>query len=68
MRSYRTEDNTDIIVTGSNSRMLSSELSTLLHSYPKHVISATPLLRASDYNGVTHLSLRKFLTEGLGND
>ena len=30
VRSYRTEDNTDIIVTGSNSKMLSSELSTLL--------------------------------------
>lgn len=30
VRSYRTEDNTDIVITGSNSRMLSSELSTLL--------------------------------------
>lgn len=30
VRSYRTEDNTDIIVTGSNSKMLSGELSTLL--------------------------------------
>lgn len=30
VRSLRTETNTDIIVTGSNSRMLSSELSTLL--------------------------------------
>lgn len=30
VRSYRTEDDTDIIITGSNSRMLSSELSTLL--------------------------------------
>lgn len=43
-------------------------LQNISDSYPKYVISATPLLRASDYNGVTHLSLRKFLTEGLGND
>ena len=30
IRSYRLEDNTDILITGSNSKMLSSELSTLL--------------------------------------
>lgn len=30
VRSYRSEDNTDIIITGSNARMLSSDLSTLL--------------------------------------
>jgi hypothetical protein len=30
IRSFRTEENTDIIITGSNSKMLSSELSTLL--------------------------------------
>lgn len=30
VRSYRTEDETDIIITGSNSKMLSGELSTLL--------------------------------------
>lgn len=30
VRSYRTEDNTDIIITGSNAKMLSSDLSTLL--------------------------------------
>ena len=30
IRSYRTEENTDIIITGSNSKMLSSELSTML--------------------------------------
>lgn len=30
VRSYRIEDNTDIIITGSNSKMLSSELSTLI--------------------------------------
>ena len=30
IRSFRTEENTDIIITGSNSKMLSGELSTLL--------------------------------------
>ena len=30
VRSYRTEERTDIIVTGSNAKMLSSDLSTLL--------------------------------------
>lgn len=30
VRSYRSEDNTDIIITGSHARMLSSDLSTLL--------------------------------------
>lgn len=30
VRNYRTEDNTDIIITGSNAQMLSSDLSTLL--------------------------------------
>ena len=30
VRSYRTEDDTDIVITGSNSKMLSGELSTLL--------------------------------------
>ena len=30
IRSFRTESNTDIIITGSNARMLSNELSTLI--------------------------------------
>lgn len=30
VRSYRTEENTDVIITGSNSKMLSGELGTLL--------------------------------------
>lgn len=34
-------------------------------NHPKYVISATPLLTKRDENGITHLSLRKFLTEGL---
>lgn len=33
--------------------------------YPKYVISATPLLRHSDFNGITHLHIREFLMEGI---
>lgn len=34
-------------------------------NYPKYVISTTPLLTQNDENGITHLHLRKFLTQGL---
>ena len=27
-------------------------------------ISATPMLRSADYEGITHVHLRKFLSEG----
>lgn len=33
--------------------------------YPKYVISASPLLKSSDYEGVTHLHIREFLKNGL---
>ena len=39
-------------------------LHSIPDSYPKYVISATPLIRTSDYDGVTHISLRKFLLTG----
>lgn len=32
--------------------------------YPKYVISASPLLKSSDYDGVTHLHIREFLKNG----
>ena len=34
-------------------------------NHPKYVISATPLLKKRDNNGIKHLSLREFLTNGL---
>lgn len=34
-------------------------------SYSKYVISATPLLRSADYDGIRHLHLRQFLRNGL---
>lgn len=32
--------------------------------YPKYVISATPMLRSANHEGITHLHLRQFLKEG----
>ena len=37
IRSYRTEPNTDIIITGSNARMLSNELSTIIGGRYKEI-------------------------------
>lgn len=40
-------------------------LERIRDNYPKYVISATPLLTRRNENGITHLSLRKFLMEGI---
>jgi len=40
-------------------------LSAIKDNYPKYVISMTPLVGRQDSEGITHLHLRKFLTEGL---
>ncbi len=40
-------------------------LQAIQDNYPKYVISLTPMVSKSDYEGITHLHLRKFLTEGL---
>ena len=40
-------------------------LKKIKDSYPKYVISLTPMVRRSDYDGITHLGLREFLTNGL---
>ena len=40
-------------------------LEKIRDNHPKYVISATPLLILRDENGITHLSLRKFLKDGL---
>lgn len=39
-------------------------LHSIPDSYPKYVISATPLIRASNDEGITHLNIRKFLKDG----
>ena len=40
-------------------------LRAIKDNYSKYVISMTPLVTRNDDNGITHLHLRKFLTEGL---
>lgn len=40
-------------------------LRNIKDNYPKYVISMTPLVTRSDSDGITHLHLRTFLSEGL---
>ena len=40
-------------------------LQAIKDNYPKYVISMTPLISRQDSNGIIHLHLRRFLTEGL---
>ena len=40
-------------------------LRVIKDNYPKYVISMTPLVGRLDSDGITHLHLRRFLTEGL---
>ena len=40
-------------------------LQSIKDNYPKYVISMTPLVSRQDSEGITHLHLRRFLTEGL---
>ena len=42
-------------------------LRAIKDNYPKYVISMTPLVTRSDDNGITHLHLRRFLTEEEGS-
>ena len=40
-------------------------LQAISDAYPKYVISITPMLRSANHDGITHLHLRKFLTDGV---
>lgn len=40
-------------------------LRTIKDNYPKYVISMTPLVGRQDFDGITHLNLRRFLIKGL---
>ena len=40
-------------------------LRAIRDNYPKYVISMTPMVTRADDNGIIHLHLRRFLTEGL---
>ena len=39
-------------------------LQSIGDAYPKYVISATPMLRTANHDGIKHIHLRKFLSEG----
>lgn len=41
-------------------------LKNISDNYPKYVISMTPLVRRSDYDGIIHIGLREFLRNGFG--
>ena len=40
-------------------------LRSIRDNYPKYVISMTPLVDRQDFDGITHIHLRRFLTQGL---
>jgi len=53
VRSYRLEDDTDIIITGSNSKMLSSELSTLIGGrYQEIYVQSLSYLEFIQFHGL----------------
>jgi hypothetical protein len=53
------------IISDENTRQREfGPLEKIRDNHPKFVISATPLLTQRDENGITHLSLRKFLKDG----
>ena len=54
-----------IIYDDANRELEFGNLRAIKDNYPKYVISMTPLLTKNDDDGITHLHLRKFLTEGI---
>ncbi len=42
-----------------------ANLQAIQDNYPKYVISLTPMVSKSDYEGIIHLHLRRFLTDGI---
>ncbi len=55
-----------IIANDETRRREFGTLRNIPDDYPKYVISATPFIQASDCDGITHLNIRRFLTNGLG--
>lgn len=67
VRSFRTEENTDIIITGSNSKMLSGELSTLLSGrYQEIYVQSLSYMEFLEFHGLADSdeSLLKYLDYG----
>lgn len=67
VRSFRTEENTDIIITGSNSKMLSGELGTLLSGrYQEIYVQSLSYMEFLEFHGLADSdeSLLKYLDYG----
>jgi len=58
------DENNNIIYIDKEKREFGN-LRLIKDNYPKYVISMTPLHTKNDDGGITHMHLRKFLTEGL---
>ncbi len=54
-----------LVNTDETSKREFGNLRLIADDYPKYVISATPLLKRSDVDGITHLHIREFLKNGL---
>ena len=54
-----------VIADGATREREFGNLRAIRDNYPKYVISMTPLVSRQDSDGITHLHLRRFLTEGL---
>lgn len=52
-----------LIATDETRKREFGNLGAIKDNYPKYVISMNPLLTKSDYDGITHIHLRTFLTE-----
>ena len=55
-----------LIADGKTREREFGNLRMIKDNYPKYVISMTPLVTRANDNGIVHLHLRRFLTEGLG--
>ncbi len=52
------------VITDDNTRKREfGNLQAIQDNYPKYVISLTPMVSKNDHEGITHLHLRRFLTE-----
>lgn len=54
-----------IIADGATREREFGNLRAIKDNYPKYVVSMTPLVNRQDSDGIIHLHLRRFLTEGL---
>ena len=65
IRDRKISDSSNNIIYINKEKRVFGNLRAIKDNYPKYVISMTPLLTKNDDDGITHIHLRKFLTEGL---